>query len=226
MHNQTPFKAAWWWTDLERAGLGRIRPRTGTYGEYDCATLPELPCNLTGDFAWLRDYDPYDQHIGSDERSDGLSAIHAELREDARQKEIELPREFNSFLADSSLVQRVRTVTDCYIDLSREVLPSPVGSGSLVRFLADSQGCLFWYLYIPTCDAPSSVVVSPGFYGLPEEEWQDSPPNSSEIKLCAPSFEAFVCRLVIENEIWFTANEGLPLGAMEAEYVKRYGATI
>jgi hypothetical protein len=49
-------------------------------------------------------------------------------------------------MAAPALQERIRSNTDCYLDLYYEPLRSPLGGGYLVRFLADSQGCIFWYL--------------------------------------------------------------------------------
>jgi hypothetical protein len=83
----------------------------------------------------------------------------------------------------------------------------PIFVGYLVRFLADSQGCIFWYLYMTSDGGDHAVVASPGFYGTELEGWQDEKPNPDEIVFSAGSFEEFLCRFWLENEIRFSAYE-------------------
>jgi hypothetical protein len=101
-------------------------------------------------------------------------------------------------------------------------VPSPVGSGYLVRFLADSQGCLFWYLFIDADGTDHAVVCSPGFYGSPEEHWDDEAPDPNEIVFSEESFEAFLCRFWIENEICFSKYQGTPMPLAGKVYIRRY----
>jgi hypothetical protein len=56
-------------------------------------------------------------------------------------------------------LHRVRSNTDCFLDVCSEPIRSQVGDGWLVRFLADSQGRIFWYLYL-TPDGSDHAVVS------------------------------------------------------------------
>jgi hypothetical protein len=66
------------------------------------------------------------------------------------------------------------------------------------------------------------VVSSPDFYGTQAEQWQVEPPNPDEIVYCAESFEAFMCRFWLENEIWLAAHEQTELPTGGREYVQRY----
>lgn len=223
MHESiTPFQTAWWGIDLEDAGLSELRPYLSTYGKYDYASLPPLPYVLNTQFGWLNAMNPCDEHIASDERSKEYLAQLESLIRSCNEASQSLPAEFLYFFTYSRLIERVRSCTDCFIELCPELIPSPVGSGHLVRFLADSQGCLFWYLYLPEKGHEHCVLVSTGFYGLPEEEWQDEPPDPSEIWFCAPSFEEFIGRFVIENELWFAVSDGDELGPAEQSYVASY----
>jgi len=43
-----------------------------------------------------------------------------------------------------------------------------------------------------------------------------------ELAFCAESFETFVCRFWLENEIWFAAFEGAPMLAAGVQYIKQY----
>ena len=92
----------------------------------------------------------------------------------------------------------------------------------MIRFLADSQGCVFWYLYLTSDGADHAVVSSPGFYGADVEQWQEDPPDPSEIVFCAESFEEFICRFWLENEIWFVGYENTPMPEIGRQYIERY----
>ena len=70
---------------------------------------------------------------------------------------------------------RIRSTTDCFIDICSEAVQAPIGGGFLVRFLADSQCCLFWYLYLTANGSDHAVVASHGFYGTEAEQWQEEP---------------------------------------------------
>ena len=55
------------------------------------------------------------------------------------------------------------------------------------------------------------MVLSPGFYGTDAEQWQDEEPDSAEIVFIAESFEVFLCRFWIENEICFAEYDKTPM---------------
>jgi hypothetical protein len=148
------------------------------------------------------------------------------LRAAADRLGLRLPAAFLAFMATPSLHRRIRSSTDCALDLSPAPVRAPVGDGHLVRFLADSQGCLFWYLYLTPDGADHAVVSSQGFYGAwygsGGEQWSDEAPDAAAIAFCAESFEAFMCRFWLENELWFAAREQTPLPDVGRAYVEQY----
>jgi hypothetical protein len=219
--SQSPFPCRWWGTGLEKAGLGDVRPDVGTYGRYEFERLPPLPFDMRGDFAWLAARPEYEQGIG-EEMAEANAAALPNLRESSARLGLRLPEAFRKFTETPALHQRIRSNTDCYLDLCPEPVQSPIGDGYLVRFLADSQGCLFWYLYLTPDGSDQAVVSSPGFYGADEEQWQEELPDQSEIVYCAESFEAFLCRFWLENEIWFAQYLKTPMPDVGQEYIDRY----
>src|SRR5262249_44662637 len=126
------------------------------------------------------------------------------------------------FMATPSLHQKIRSNTDCFLDFCCCPIRSPVGDGYLIRFLADSQGCIFWYLYVTTTGTDHAVVSSPCFFGTEAEQWQEEPPNPSELVFSAESFEAFICRFWLENEIWFSEWKKTPMPRVGKEYIEQY----
>ena len=222
MHpSQLPFSIRWWGTSLEIIGLEDQRPDVGTYGQYESERLPLVPFEFHGDFQWLTETPEREGGIG-DERLDENAISLASLQESADQQKIQLPSEFVFFMSEPRLHRRIRSNTDCFLDLCPAPVPSPLGEGHLVRFLADSQGCLFWYLFLPLGQRDHAVVCSPDFYGTEAEQWQDEAPDPSQIVFSSSSFEEFIWRFWIENEIWYAGYEKTPLTESGALYVQQY----
>jgi hypothetical protein len=176
---------------------------------------------MCGDFAWLGVTPPHDPNIGQ-ERSENNAEAMQLLRESCLKLGLRLPIPFSRFMESSALQARVRSNTDCFLDLSREPVSSPLGGGYLIRFLADSQGCVFWYLYLTNDSSDHAVVSSPGFYGTQAEQWQDEPPDPATIGFSAESFETFIARFWLENEAWFSANDRTPMPEVCRDYINRY----
>lgn len=222
MHpSQSPFPCHWWGTGLENAGLGLVRPSVSTYGLYDFNQLPPLPFEFKGDFAWLAAAPMRAHHIGS-ERVAANALTRPLLQDAATRMGLRLPEPLMTFVADPALCQRVRSNTDCFLNLGVAPVPSPIGGGHLIRFLADSQGCIFWYVYLTPDGADHAVVSTPGFYGTESEQWQEEPPDPREIVFTAESFETFMCRFWLENEIWFAAYEKTPMPDAGRAYIEHY----
>src|SRR5215213_4154582 len=139
--DETPFSGGWW-----GQGLKGVRPDVGTYGRYAYATLPPLPFELRGDFGWLARQPVPRPSIAGEKAGENERAL-ASLPGDAAGRGLVLPPEFLTFFRSSELPRRIRSCTDCFLDLSAAYVPSPPADGFLLRFLADSQGCLYWYLY-------------------------------------------------------------------------------
>jgi len=219
--SESPFPCNWWGIELEDAGLGDVRPDVGTYGGYEFNRLPALPFEMRGDFAWLAATSEIDQHIDQEKAAENIQAL-PRLRESLNRLDLKLPESFTTFMESPDLHARIRSSTDCFLDLCPEAVLSPIGGGYLIRFLADSQSCIFWYLYLTADSSDHAVVASPGFYGTVDEQWQEEPPDPGEIVFSAESFEAFMCRFWLENEIWFAGFEETPMLNACQEYIERY----
>jgi hypothetical protein len=225
--SESPFPCHWWGTGLEDAGLEDVRPYVGTYGRYEFNRLPPLPFKMRGDFAWLADAPEFHEHIPEflqhivERQAAEFIQTLASLRESVVRLGLQLPESFTKFMETPALQARIRSNTGCFFNLCSEAVQSPIGGGYLVRFLADSQGCIFWYLYMTADGSDHAVVSSPGFYGTEDEDW-DEPPDPGEIVFSAESFEAFMCRFWLENEIWFAAHEETPMPDACQEYIEQY----
>jgi hypothetical protein len=219
--SQSPFPCHWWGIGLENVGLVDVRPDVGTYGRYEFERLPPIPFPMCGDFAWLALASTRDQNIGH-ERSIGNAEAIPRLLQSSSNLGLRLPEPFTMFMETPALQRRIRSNTDCFLDLGEVPILSPVGGGHLIRFLADSQGCLFWYLYVTGDSSDHAVVSSPGFYGTEAEQWQEEPADPREIVFSAESFETFLARFWLENEIWFSEYEKTPMSAVGQTYIEHY----
>jgi hypothetical protein len=222
--NASPFPPYWWGTSLGVPGLESVRPDLGTYGRYAFDLLPALPFVLRGTFDWLAQAEPYIHHIGAEISTEHTETV-AELGQASAALKLRLPAAFLTFMSSPQLHERIRSNTDCFIDLSPAPIPSPLGGGYLVRFLSDSQHVLSWYLYLTKDSADHAVLASPDFYGTEDEQLldEDEPgPDPEAIVFCAESFEAFLCRYWLENEIWFTTYEEKPMPEAGVRYIEEY----
>jgi hypothetical protein len=216
--DQTPFATGWY-----GQGLANVRPRISTYGKYQYDQLPPLPFEFRGNFAWLARQPAHGYSIASERPAENAEALVAVLK-DATKRGLTLPPEFLAFFRALDLQERVRSCTDCLLDLSPVCVPSPLGKrGFLLRFLADSQGCIFWYLYLEPGTADHCVVASPDFYGSEAEKWRTEPPEPRQIIFVEEFFERFICRFWLENEIWFSGYEKSPMLAEGRQYLENYG---
>jgi hypothetical protein len=176
---------------------------------------------LRGDFAWLAAAPAHrERNIGVQKATNNAEAIIT-LRRSSTQL-LQLPKAFIKFMETPSLQERIRSNTDCFLDLCSAPVPSPVGDGCLIRFLADPQGCIFWYLYLTGEGSDHAVVSSPRFYGMEVEPWENEQYEPGDIVFSAESFEEFMCRFWIEKEIWYSGWEKAPMPDVGLDYIERY----
>jgi|688.fasta_scaffold195857_2 hypothetical protein len=216
------FGFGWWGTDLSNI-LVDVRPRVGTYGRYDFEMLPELPFELKGDFLWLEQAATPDDSIANDRNKFANLDSFFDLKEFCQKNAISLPESFVRFL-ESPLRDKVRSNTDCYLSVCPEAIVSPLGDGYLIRFLADSQGCIFWYLFLSKNCKDHAVLSSPAFYGTKEESPEDGEQDPNDLVFNAGSFEEFMCRYWLENEIWFADYEETQMPEAGEIYLQAYRA--
>jgi uncharacterized protein (TIGR02996 family) len=216
--NPTPFPGWWWFVRLEG-----YRDIDDTYAPFRYESLPPLPVKALGrGFQWLNKGKEKRQQGAWDrkwqKKLDQLGGQAAELG-------LTLPRVFHEFMGNEGLRRRVRSCTDCYFTWPRRIVESPAGEGGyLLRFYSDSQDCLHWYLYLSR-PKYHCVVASEGLFGGDDwaEDDEDIDDESGEFWFCAPSFEAFVYRSWIENEIWYAlSHDHDPLTAEEEAYLSHY----
>lgn len=218
MHaDRSPFPVAWVGLALEGVGLDALRPRRGTYGRYDVARLPPLPVALDGGFGWLAGEPVHAEWpIGAPEDRAGLAGRADRLLA----AEPGLPPPFAGFLRRPELHGRIRSYTACFLDLCPCAVAAPGGGGRLVRFLADQQGCFWWYVFLAD-GGDHAVVLSSTFHGA-RDEWADDRPVESPLFVAA-DVESFLCRYWLENEIAFYAGgDEAELPALASAYLDAY----
>jgi hypothetical protein len=226
---ESPFPCRWEGIDFGHQGFSDLRSHVGTYGRYDFFDLPPLPFELRGDWNWLRASEPVKSSIANRRRRGNVRALRS-LSDAVTRAGLSLPDSFTAFFSESILAERIRSATCCFLDLGDGGLAAPAFvPGFLVRFLTDQQYCLFWYLYLAP-GGDHAVVSSPDFYGSPaEEDGFESGPASRQLEdlsFAAESFEAFLCRFWIENEICFDGLQGKKLSAIGRQYIHEYRKTV
>jgi hypothetical protein len=223
------------WLSVELKGFRDHPEPYRSYSPFHFDSLPSLPDKLfNGSYSWLPRI-PITG--GADTAFERLyPTVLAQLVEQAKDLQVVIPMSFVTFITNATLTNSVRSATNCGFGIAKRLVPVPWESGYLLRFMADSQGCLFWYLYL-TKDSKDCVVVANQYYGGdptsdrefmekhlgPEWDREDPPKQSDKIWYCAPSFESFVYRFWIENEIWYSLKEnGRPGTDDQKEYLQTY----
>jgi len=224
--DESPFPSGWYGTSLECVGLKEQRPNVGTYGLYEFSNLPLIDKSFDGSFNWLDSEVTHSRNIGNEMRTSIQKSI-IELTKSCESIGTELPRSFIQFLTTLHLHNCIRSATDCFLDPSNGPVQSPIGDGFLIRFLADSQACGFWYLYIPKKINDHCVVMSHYFFD-PDYD-RDNPPDGfvdgvdpNEIVFCAPSFEEFLYRFWLENELSFSYFNETQQNLSGKKYIEQY----
>lgn len=216
----SPFQLIWMSFDL-----GEYRPCDGTYCPYVYDSLPPIPdvASFSGKFEWLQTESSDIAEIHAQTSEDAINKQIAILKAEAERLNITLPQGFEFFFSSEELRMAIPSCTACYFTLSEKFIPAPIAEGGyFLRFYNDQQDVLLWYIYF----APSGehcVVVSNLF--LDDEEYLHSIPEDAikrSMAYCAPSFEAFLYRVWLENTIWFKLDDGSMRSAAESAYLQHY----
>ncbi|GAA2332249.1 hypothetical protein [Dactylosporangium salmoneum] len=157
-----------WWG----IGLGQYRHTDHTYELYDADGLPQL--DVPAGYGWLESAEPHSHPM--------------EVTKAPEEVVAGLPLE--DFFSRPDLQEAFASPTDCYWEVVESFTPEAFGDGArLVRFLADSQGCVFWYLLVNP-----GGVAGPVLAGFAEEY---------DLVQVAASFDEFLYRYWIENSAWW-----------------------
>jgi hypothetical protein len=206
------------------------------YSPFTFGSLPPLPeASFDSSFSWLpRTHDVVP--TGKSRFEWAYPAVLERIAKESERLQITIPESFKTFMLSVDFPNRIRSATGCAFDLAERLVYVPWEAGYLLRFLADSQGCLFWYLFLKQRGGHCVVVTAKCYGGDPTADrefmeahlgpdWnrEDPPKESDRIRMCAPSFESFVYRFWIENEIWYALNEtGGPINDEQKRYLRHY----
>ena len=200
-----------WGQNLRPAGSVPCDPGEAT--TYTTRSLDDLPplsdLPLDGTFGWLPNPEmALDWAIGGSPgqtQFDPKSVDWLERVADATG--ISLPQPLIGFLR-SEKRNWFRSVTGCWLELPTRLVNVPGKDAVAIRFLNDQQGVQFWYATVAPSGEEQGVVASDDLFDAPEP-WLEG--GIAETYVCAPSFEAFMFRFWIENEIWFRTQDHQPL---------------
>ncbi len=165
------------------------------------AELKELPYAVDGSLAWLAKTPRHSQWAIGDRSAAKLSSQLASVIACATSHGVTLPKQLVAFIGTPALHAHVRSVTACYLDVAEKVLP--FANGYLIRFLADQQGCVFWYLYANKGGSDHCVVCSYEYFDAVDMDYETDEVKETDFQFQAESLEAFLLRFWLENEIQF-----------------------
>lgn len=184
---------------------------------WDPSELPAVPAHIDGEFEWLLQASANDQDMSPESIEDQISRrkrFQEErafvLLERALQLKLRIPQSYLTFLRMPQLLRRLYSYNGCLWGLP-DGLPSitDAAGSHLLYLMQDYQGCAYWYLCL-TSEGYSGVVVTARYFGgrLDErdessnEESHECPePCVDDLCLVENTFESFVYRFWIENQI-------------------------
>lgn len=182
--------------------------------------LKELPHKLDGAFSWLTATPPPDESaIGERCESELPSQLNSAITS-AKQHGVKLPVEFVTFVGNPAIHNRIRSTSACYLSVADSLLP--FADGYLIRFLADQQGCAFWYLYLSEDAKDHCVVMSFEYFDADEMDYEIDELKESDFQYQGESFEAFCSRYWLENEIQFARYEESPMPDVDPRVLDLY----
>ncbi len=213
----------WWWSGLP--GL----EAAGTYQLIPLERLPKIRPESIRSWDWIPDVaSPLAWSIGdSDDAEAFLRAASA--------ADVLVSERFRSFISTPRLRWAIRSGTGCWWSLGRgrgvpvraEIAnalgfegPSehlalmayvPGVGRHVVRFLTDQQDSLFWFLMLG--DDDGAVLVSG------RDLMEEPAATADDVWKVATTFQEFIYRFWIENEISFRTEEGVPLSEEQQAYL-------
>ena len=220
------------WVAFELPGY-REHPAPTTYTLFPYAELPPIQVKPGEGFRWLESESVKKGSLAEGAYSDGSKPDLGKLSDIVKSLDVAPPPAFMTFINSVDLHRKVRSCTDCYLDVAdRAVKTRGSEDGYLIHFLSDSQWCCHWYLHVDRSGG-HSVVVSFDPYGFDVGDAEDEAYATcrkaeielehEEIWLCSPTFTEFVYRFWLENEIWFAlTGEGEALTEEQKAYVGHY----
>jgi hypothetical protein len=216
-------KTGWWSFELPQY---RPHPTPSTYSLFAYEDLPPIRERLDGDFQWLKSQPAKVRSLTEGCYSDGSKPDLTKLSAIVTPLSVNVPESFMTFIQSPDLHARIRSCTDCYLDVADyAVKTKEITDGYLIHFLSDSQWCVHWYIHLNS-SGQECVIASLNAYGFEFEDLRtkdETDLTREDVWFCAPTFIEFIYRFWLENEIWFAlAWDKRPLTALEQVYVDHY----
>jgi hypothetical protein len=220
------------WLSSELPGYREHPTDYATYSGFAFDELPPIERSLDDELRWLLREPTVQRSLA---RADQVATRPATLAQLmlllGGHSTGALPRSFTRFIESDEPRARIRSCTNCYLDLADFAIPVSDG-GWLIHFLSDSQWVLHWLLYSGP-DGSDAVAVTDSALGFELGDDEDGTvrvfdPSTSTAAVCADSFSEFLYRFWIENEIWFNLadpdrSEPRPLSDEQRRYAEHYG---
>lgn len=207
------------------SGHGELWGCDSTYCGVDYGKVPKIG-DFKNDFSWLFTNDSHQYSCTLDSLDNKIDNLK-DVVEKCRLLGLSISDSFIKFLSNQNLQAQVPTCTACFLELSESPIPVPCNPGYYaLRFMNDSQSCVMWYLLLKN-DLPNTVVASSLFYDrdifgamINEDDPFDYSDIVSETVECAETFPEFIYRFWIENSIWYSINDNLPLSNLLKKYIQ------
>ena len=184
------------------------------------ADTKELPHSIDGTFAWVKPLPTHDEWAIGDVRAAELPDQLQSALASAAENNVSLPTEFVTFIRTPDWHKRLRSATGCYLDVAESLLP--FADGYLLRFLNDQQDCAFWYIFTNADGSDRCVVSSYEYFDADEMDYEIEDLKDTDFHVWASSFEGFMSRFWIENELMFADCDGTPPPDVGPKFLKLY----
>lgn len=183
--------------------------------------IKELPHQIDGTFAWLIGTPTHEEWAIGDRCGDDLPTQLDSAIASAENHHLTLPSEFVTFMRTPEWHMHLRSVTACYLNLAESLLP--FANGFLLRFLHDQQECAFWYLYLNADGSDHCVVSSYEYFDADYMDYDIDELTETDFHIWETSFERFMSRFWIENEILFAKYDEKAPPDVDARFLEMYG---
>ena len=197
----------WWFP-----GIPRYRPYPRglrAYAPFDLDVQPPVPADLGHTFRFLQDKRAVSSRAITQDDDGAHSRVLSRNKLSAIVGSHLVPHAFERFAARPKLQRKIRSVTGCHLDLGNFAVPIIGAPGVLCHFLSDQQWVKHWFVYCSDGPENGTVVATDLPYGFETDgQFEEDVPRSidlataTDVTVCADSFEEFLYRFWVENELW------------------------
>ncbi|MBV9868471.1 MAG: hypothetical protein JO316_24210 [Abitibacteriaceae bacterium] len=105
----------WWFSELPGY---RLHPRSSTYSLFSYEDLPPIPDDLDAGFQWLHAQPVRKRSLIEGMYADGIVPDLGKLERIIEETPVAVPDVFIYFIRSPELHRRIRSCTDCYLDVA------------------------------------------------------------------------------------------------------------